>query len=370
VRIRFQKSQGCFLLLGLLILPAFGFAVQGLELVHADSLVLLNTDKGRVQNLYGNVQMIQDDAFLQCERAIFWEADDRAHLQDNVIIYDGKHTLWADQVDYEGITRIEKATGHVKVKTGDRLLFANRMVYNQETNVVQAQGDVRMEDWIKKVFLTGAFAVYNRAEDYGWIRGNPEMVMVDTTESDTLVIQGLKMEGWGKSQRVIVTDSVRIEKSNLFASCQKADYLADSSMLVLQIVPFVRQDRQEMTGDTIRINLEETRFSGGEILGHALVVSNDSTSNNWIAGRHISLEADGDTLRKVIVTGQAESRFYVEDDESDDTGLNTITGDRIEMHFDSSRVSWVQVQSDPGLCEGKYMPVVSDTLKTNPGSKQ
>lgn len=341
------------------------FADKGLELVHADSLVLLNTDNGRVQNLYGDVRMVQDSAYLKCEKAIFWEADDRAHLEDRVVIYDGKHTLWADQVDYEGATRVEKATGNVKVKTGNRVIYANRMVYNQETTVVQAQGDVRMEDWIQKAFLTGSFAEFTRDDDYGWIRGNPELVKVDTTESDTLIIRGDKMEGWGGTQRVIITDSVEIEKGNLFASCQKADYLADSSLLILQIVPFVRQDTQEMTGDTIRIELDETRFRGGEILGHALVVSNDSTGQNWMSGSHIQIEADGDTLRKVIVTGQAESKFYVDDDESDETGMNTITGDRIEMRFDSSRVSWVQVQSDPGLCEGRYEPVDPDSLQNN-----
>jgi lipopolysaccharide export system protein LptA len=366
VSLRIDKRHGCFLLFWLLVWSVCGFAVQGMKLVHADSLVILNTDAGRIQNLYGNVQMVQDDAFMQCEKAIFWEAENRAHLQDQVVINDGNHMLWADQVDYEGETRIEKATGHVKVKTGERLLYANRVVYSQETTVAQAQGDVRMEDWIRKAFLSGAFSEYHRADDYGWIKGNPELVIADSTESDTLIIRGLRMEGWGKSQRVVITDSVRIVKGGLYASCQRAEYLAEDSLLVLQMNPFVRQDQQEMTGDTILIRLEETRFRGGEIQGHARVVSNDSTSQNWMAGRHIAIEADGDTLRKVIVTGQAESRFYVEDDENKTTGLNTITGDRIEMRFDSSRVVWVQVQSDPGLCEGKYAPVDPDTLHKKP----
>ena len=102
----------------LLLTPALAvFADKGLELVHADSLVLLNTEDGRVQNLYGDVRMVQDSAYMKCEKAIFWEAEDRAHLEDQVVIYDGKHTLWADQVDYDGATRTEKATGLLQARS-------------------------------------------------------------------------------------------------------------------------------------------------------------------------------------------------------------------------------------------------------------
>lgn len=361
------KIAACCLLCLVLLSAPFTWAQEGLQLVHADSLVLLKTDKGSVQRLYGHVRMVQEDAYMRCGRAVFWQVQNRAHFEEDVVIFDGEHTLWADQVDYDGEAHTERATGNVKIRTGDRLLFANRVMYDQETLIARAQGDVRIEDWIQKAVLTGLFAEFDRSRDTGWIRGEPVLVMVDSTESDTLRIRGEKMEGWGETQRVQVTDSVRIEKGGLTATSQAADYWADSSLIVLTAGPFVSQEQREMTGDTIRIELAETRFRGGEILGRARVVSSDSTSRNWIAGRRIEIEADGDTLRKVIVTRQAESRFFVREEDGGETGLNTVTGDRIEMRFDSNRVSWVQVKSDPGLCTGRYEPVDPDTVNINPG---
>lgn len=345
--------------------------VDRLRLVQADSLAVETVGSRSIQKAYGHVEMVQGDAFMKCDRATNYQDENRALLQGQVILFDGKHKLWADEVLYEGKLQTETATGHVRLETDQRTLRADWIRYDRENSRALAKGDVHFDDMIQKAIVTGQVAEYDRKADYGWVEGDPVFTKIDTTAKDTLRVLGRKMEVWGEQKRVAVTDSVRILKGDVDGVCFFAEYLPDSSWLKLSGLPRLRQKDQEMTGDTILIRLKETKFAGGMIRGKAQVISHDSTSENTLQGRQIFIEADADTIRKVIVEGQAYSRFRVSntDDKKDEEGINTITGDRLEMTFEDNQVSWIRVESSPGLCEGTYTPVDMDTVKTGSGNR-
>ena len=355
-----------------LFVPAFllgGESNERLKLVYADSLSIETIESQQVQRAWGHVELVQGEAFMKCDLVVNYEKENRANLYGNVILYDGKHRLWADEVVYDGVLRTETATGNVLLISGDRTITGDWLMYDQEKMRAQARGSVHLDDTIEKAVLTGSFVDFDRKVDYGWIEGDPKLTQLDSLENDTLTVTGLKMEVWGSDQHIVVTDSVRILKGDMNGKCDYLEYWPDSSKLVLTGLPVLRQQDQEMTGDTIVIFLKDTRFAGGEIFGSARVVSIDSTSENTLEGKEIFIEAEGDSIREVIVEGQAKGHFFVADEEGgSDEGINSITGDRLVMRFEKNQVVWVRVESKPGQSEGSYIPVDSDTMKIGHGT--
>jgi len=325
----------------------------------ADSLVI-NTIGGQdIWEIWGHVHLAQGDAQLLCDRASWWQNDDRVILKGNVMIYDGKRTLLADRVDYDGKTRMERSSGNVSLQSGEKKLVARRLNYSRDKELASAYGDITITDLVERASIKGYEAIFDRALDYGMIQGNPQLTMEDTTSGENMVVHGVKIEAWGEDQRVVVTDSVRIEKGELRAVCQMAEYRANDDLLVLERTPTVWHRDQEMIGNRIDIQLDDLQFRGGVIQGEAEIISRDSTYEDLLKGQRITVEVDQDTIRKVVVDGQASSFYHIfEEGENEriEQGVNSVTGDRIILTFEGGRLERVKVESDPGQCMGTFTP--------------
>ncbi len=332
---------------------------ERLRLVHADSLVSISRDGEEIAELIGHVQLVQGTAYLRCQNARLWQNENRAILSGDVTIHDGKRTLWSDRVFYEGKSRTEEAVGRVILQSDQRRITARRLTYLQEQQQAKAHGDVVISDLVEMATLEGDSAFYDRSRDYGFVEGRPRLVKKDSVSEEQMIVQGLKIEAWGEDQRVVVTDSVRIEKGDLNASCRLAEYRTEEDVLILQEMPFVWHRDQHMRGDRIDILLDELDFKGSVIQGNAEIISKDSTYEDILKGRQITIEASRDTIRKVVIEGQASSVYHVFDEEQEERqeqGINTVTGDRLILTFDGDRLDRVNVESTPAQSTGTYRP--------------
>ena len=337
------------------------FTQERLKLVSADSLVSETVDHQDIWTLWGHVRLTQEEAFIECGWARWWEKEDRALLRDHVMIFDGKRTLKADQVDYRGQERIESASGHVSLESGQRLLTAEFIDYNQNQERAYAKEDVVITDLVEKVTLKGNRAEYDRQLDYSFVEGSPQLIGVDSTSKEEIVVTGFKMEAWGKEQRVLVSDSVQIQKGDLNAICQNADYRSNADLLMMTGVPILYYQKQEMRGDTIHVQFDDFRFQGGTIQGNAEIVSLDSLFKDVLKGERMTIVATDDTIRSVVVEDQASSVYHVFDEQERYQGMNSVTGDRIILTLSDGNIEKIYVESNPGQCTGTYTPEKSDT---------
>ncbi len=340
-------------------LPAFslsGSEPERLRLVYADSLVGIADRGGTAKKLSGHVRLVQGEAFLDCHEAIWHEAENQVALLGNVMVHDGKRTLRADRVDVDAERKIETAFGNAVLETGKRVLTAQRMTYLQDEEKAFASGRVRIEDLIEKAVLLGERLMYDRKSDYCRVEGGPVLAKTDTATHQTWTLSGKTMEAWGKTQRALVTDSVALARGDLTGEGQKAEFFSDPSRIVLTLSPVVRQASRTMRGDSITVRLRESRFTGATVSGGAEIITGDSTGSDVLKGEIITMEAENDTLRRVLVEKRAESVYRVFDEKGNKQGVNAVTGDQIEIWFDQDKVARVTVASRPGLCTGNYTP--------------
>jgi lipopolysaccharide export system protein LptA len=356
-RNRNRNFQSLFLVFALMSTITFSASEERVRLVSADRIESAKDNGILVRRLIGNVRMVQGEAFMDCTEAFWYESRDQMRLLHNVKIFDGKRTLWADEVLYDGRSRMEQATGHAKVESGAKTVTADRIMYWQEAEQVNAWGHVAVRDTIERLLLESDEASYDRKRDYCLAEGNPRAVKFDTSAAKKdWRICGRKMETWGVEKRALITDSVSIEQEDMKAVSRLADYLSGKDLLILRCSPKVFQPNREILGDSMAIKLKGNRFQGGRVFGKAQIISSDSTGQDELKGERITIEARGDTLDRVVVEEQAESFFRVLDKDNIKQGVNTVTGDQIELVFDGDKLKQVEVMSRPGLCTGEYKP--------------
>jgi len=333
-------------------------STERIRLVSADSLVSLTRGKETITILTGNVKLIQGEALITCNNAWFNDRKQTAELRNNVTIFDGKRTLKADYVFYDGIKHVETAKGNAELLMGNKKLRTPYLTYNQKDKVVSVYNTVIIEDFIEGITLKGKHGKYYGEKKYSRLWGGVDVVKTDSASGDTILIKGERAEAWEDKKQVVISDSVTIIRKNLSAVCGSAYYTEEPPSLRLYEKPVVWVENQCLKGEEILLRLKGLSFQGGVIIGSAEITVEDSLSakDDFMSGDTIYIEAANDTIRKVDVRNQAVSIYHVTDEEGE-PGVNNVSGDRIELYFDSKqKLERVLILSSPGVCTGKYTP--------------
>ncbi len=352
-----MHKSGLFCLLW--TVPLFGQpnpSAERLRLVYADSLIGMVIQGKPANKLSGNVRMVQGTAFLTCKEAVWYEKENRITLLQDVVVHDGKRTLRADRVDYDGEKKVEEASGNAVLENDRRKIIARVLTYLQSEERVFAQGAARAEDLMEKAMLEGDRMMYDRRKDYCLVEQGPSLVKTDTLSHKTWTITGKTMQVWGGEQRALVSDSVVIHQEDLKGICRKAEYFSKPERIVLTGTPVVWQKSRKMQGDSMIVRLNGTRFEGAVLYGRARIASTDSTGENLLKGETITIESAGDTLRHITVEGRAESLLHVSNEKGVKQGINSTSGDRMDLFFEKEALKKATVVSHPGLSEGTYSP--------------
>ncbi|MBN1895419.1 hypothetical protein JW906_13040 [bacterium] len=339
---------------------------EPLRLLRADRLVGTSPGEARQLKLSGNVVFKQGETDLLCDEATHFEDRQWAELRGRVHIRDGEHTLQADTVLIDTRERKETALGNVELETKGRKITSRFLSYSQRSKIVQARKNVVLEDFIRKARLTSGSLTYNRIQDYARAEENPSLAVADTADREELILTGRVMEGWGESQKVLVTDSVRVRKGEVRAEAGLLEYTADDRRLLLKIRPVIHEKKQILRGDTVEFFLVNDEFDRGSLRGNASMSQKDSLTEDILKGNLIFLTTEPDSMRRVVVQGRAESVYHSEEEEGG-KGKNQLSGDRLTLLFRAGEIQWIQVESNPGLCAGTFTPEGGDGKSgTNP----
>jgi lipopolysaccharide export system protein LptA len=343
------------LILSMVALPCISGSGR-LELIQAGQGELIKINNREIRKLTGNVFFRQGDAYLRCYEALFEMSRDRVTLINQVEVFDGKHRLFADRIIYDGIGKTEKAYGHVQLEQEGRFLTADSVFYQQENQQAHAFGEARLRDLLEKAVLSSDMIYFDRIADYGIAYGNPEIIRIDKTHGDSLVIRGITMEGWGESGIAIVRDSVHIRQDDMSAFSSRAVYNSRNEILMLYGFPHMIEKQRVCSGDSIMVRLRQSEFDGGVIYGHAVIHTLDNLYQDSLKGRLMTIQVESDTNRVVIVEKEAENTYHIFNDNEKYEGVNMIDGDRIVLEFKGDKLTYVRVESDPAESRGTFVP--------------
>jgi lipopolysaccharide assembly outer membrane protein LptD (OstA) len=330
-------------------------AASRLELVNAVKGELIQENGREIRKLEGNVHLRQGDAYLYCDLAYFDMTANRVILLHHVEIYDGEHRLKADTVIYNGNQRIESAFGHVQLFQENQTLESDTLLYSQISREVHATGRVNLADFLESAVLSGNEIQYEQNRKMGIASGNPQLIRLDSTGHDSLIIRSRLMQVWGEQQIAVATEKVSIQRGEWRASCDLAKFHSREQCLVLYDNPEIFEGNRHIQGDSIKIFLVESELDSGAVYGHASIRSENRTFEDQLKGKEITL-ASADSNRVVIVNGEAESSYHVFNDKDEWEGLNRINGDRITLKFSGDELIFVDVQSHPGESQGEFIP--------------
>ncbi|MDD5087414.1 MAG: OstA-like protein [bacterium] len=325
--------------------------------IRAKSLVVTEQDGVVCRELRGSVIMTKDSLNLTCENALQYPDSGLTTFLGNVEIRDPYRVLLADRVIYNEITEEIDATQRVRIYQSDTLsATAKRARYREQSAQAYLFDDVRIRERNRRLLLTGQIGYLDHDRRYGRMTGNPVLTETDSLLRTLTVVSADTIETFADRKLVRASGHVRVERDSLVASGESLDYFTDMRAAILVGSPEAERGDSRTEGDTLKLYFEEEKLAHVEIIGHAITTSPADSGFaeplNRMEGQRMTLWMTDGAVTESLIEDNAIATYYVRD-QGQKTGLNVTSGDRLYIYFDDRKMSRIRVE---GGTQGTYTP--------------
>ncbi|GAA5221070.1 hypothetical protein GCM10025777_17000 [Membranihabitans marinus] len=305
----------------------------------------------------GKAYISKEDKKARAHRIVYDEEKGQLNLYGNARVTGDDIQAQGEELIYSTVTNSVNAVGRSKIQRPEFNLTSDLLKYSDEEKYGRAKGNVIWEDssGLKRIFTDSL--EYTDKDQYAraigieqrplfqWIGDSGDtMYMI----SDTLITSQSVDEKLVDSTETVVRDTfqnfkayydVAILRDGVRGRADSIAFNEKDSLITLFGNPVMWMDTTQLYGDTIFITMEGGEIDKVLIKGNAFVITSpDSIYFNQITGRTIIADfLDGELVYTEVV-GNAESIYFILDEELAYIGMNKIICSRIEMTFEESNV--------------------------------
>jgi lipopolysaccharide export system protein LptA len=213
--------------------------------------------------------------------------------------------------------------------------------YTAKSNVVMTSKEENMT-------IYGDDGFYNKKTGVAKVYGHAWLAKVGD-DGDTLFLTAdtlVSIENNNPSKkRMLAYSNVKIFKSNLQGLADSLAYFSSDSILYFYENPVLWTTENQMTADTIRVELKNQNVDKVYMMSNSFVVAQDSLTNfNQMKGKRMTAYFANKTIHHVDVDGNGESIYYALQEEEKDldslllqivyvSGMNKMICSNMKVNF-------------------------------------
>jgi lipopolysaccharide export system protein LptA len=310
--------------------------------------------------LYGNVKVVRDSVTIHSKEGVYYAERRMMEGKNGVQLERGKTLLTALNGEYFVDEKRSHFSGNVVLVDTSTSITCNEMHYFEAETRSVAIGNVHVFENVNAVNIYGDSLVHIEQQNLTLVYKQPRMVKIDTSAGgtiDTMVVISRVMQSFkDTTDRFVAIDSVRMVKGDMSASCNKATYFVANDIIAMQSHPIIWSGGNQITGDSIRVQMEDNKLKSLWVKLRAMAISRVDTALpnrfNQLTGRELTMYFRANKLEQVDVRKNATSLYYLFDNQ-EPNGVNKSSGDRIFIDFINDEVDRIKIV---GGVQGQYFP--------------
>lgn len=252
----------------------------------------------------------------------------------------------------------EKAAFSVNalLMTKQQKLTGDSLFYDRNAKIGKAWRNVRLIDTSQKSIIYGNYIEYHEKKSEAWV--TKKALYARVLEQDTLYIAADTLyhrDIDSVDNFLNAYHNVKIFKKDLQAICDSAVLNTKDSLMQMYRNPILWSSKSQASGKLIKVNIGRNTIYGFRIEGNSFLIQQSDTVNrfNQLIGKSIEGFIIRDTVRKMIVSGNAEIYYYPKN-KTKEMGLNKTTSTEIFLWFKNDEIDRVTLKP---LTEGVIDPI-------------
>lgn len=289
-------------------------------LINADEIRFSETINPDAQLLVGNVIFRHDSMYMYCDSALFFQKVNSFNAYNNVRTEQGDTLfMFGDSLLYDGMTRMARLRGEVRLENRDMILLSDSMNYDRNIDLGYFFNGGTLLDVDNT--LTSEYGEYSPASGVASFSDNVRLESQDyTMTTDTLVY-----DVDANVARFVCPTEIVSAESSILTHRGWLETGSHNSVLLDRSVVLYSEGEQQMTGDSIVYNDKD-----GLVWCYGNVVVNDYEDKVDMLGEYLFFDRQRDSA---VVTGHAYAVEYSE-------------GDTLFLHADTFKLRSIRDEND------------------------
>lgn len=342
--------------------------------------------EGEIAHYFNKGKLIDTTNVLTSEIGYYFAKDEFAQFYKNVVLTSPDFVLKTDTLRYNTLTKVAYTYGptqitsddgtvlHAKggefrtvvdesdfvkgsIETQDYYLEGDELYFDDGEKYYKAVFNVKMTAKDEDVIITGDEGYYDRRNGISKVYGRPLMKRI--LEADTLYLAAdtlVAIESkYDSAKRILAYKNVKIYKEGLQGIADSMAYFNEDSVIFFYGDPVMWNNQNQITADTINLEISEDEMKRMNLRSDAFLVSEDSIENyNQIKGRNMIAHFVDNQIGRINVNGNGEILYFaLEEGDSVLMGMNKIFCASMQIRFKEQKLSSFSVYTNP---EAQFIP--------------
>ena len=272
--------------------------------IFADTLKY-NT-QSKIADILGPSSIVSDSGYIHTTRGWYNTISDDSQLLDRSIVFSSN---------------------------GDKTLTGDTIYYNRANGLGTVHGNMHLQDTAKKVILQGNYGYYNEKTEYAL--ATDSAFAIEYSQSDSLFLHGdtLTMLTDSIYREVKAFHNVRFFRNDLQGVCDSMEFISKDSILYMFVEPIIWSENNQIIGEEMNIYLNDSTIDRVHVKNYAFSIQDRQKDDqyNQLKGRNMNAHFKDGEIRYILVEGDAESLYYLEEDDGTIIGLNKTQSAYLSM---------------------------------------
>lgn len=320
---------------------------------------------------------IVDTANILTSRKGYYYTDlQQAYFRDSVVLVNDNYTMQSDTLKYNTDTEVAWFLGPTIIVSDENLIYCENgwydtkndksqfrqnaymitkeqklsgdsLYYDRQLEYGEARSNVALKDTVQDIVIYGQYAEFRKKAGYSFVTDSAVAVMIDKKDSlflhsDTLWIL---FDTAQNAEYMLGYHHTRFFRNDLQGMCDSLVYNFLDSTIFLYKSPVLWSGKNQLTADSIHLAISNKQMDTLALIHSCFIISMDDTIHkntfNQVKGKTMTGYFENNNLIGIRVYGNAESIFFVREDNGDLIGINKTTSNNMNIYLSENEVRMI-----------------------------
>jgi lipopolysaccharide export system protein LptA len=285
------------------------------------------------------VRLVNPEYIILCDTLIYNTQSKNARFFGPTTIEGKDGFIYCENGQYNTLSGKARFSRNAYIINSEYYLSADSLVYGGKEGIDTALSNVVLIDSINRLVINGNRGIYDRNASVAAVSGNALASVSMDDDSLHIGAETLKSIGDSSGKKSLYAYyRVKIFKTDIQGACDSLHYSQADSIIHLLTEPVLwSSEKQQLTADTIRIQLANSKPAQAFLIQSAMITEHvDSLLYNQLGGNMLTCWFENSRLRRAFVEGNAENIYFQQDDTLTVSSMNYIVCSDIHILLDSN----------------------------------
>ena len=281
--------------------------------------------KSKVFYFKKNVTLTNPDQVTHADTLIYNTVSKTAYFRGPTLIEGNKSVVRCTDGWYNTQSNRVIMRKHPEISGSEQQLSADSIHYNNHTGFGRAFGNICVLDTLHSLLIKGNVAELWNNQGVTFVTDSAVAITYDEQDSmflhaDTLWVY---FDRKHRAKKMQAYHAVRFYRTDLQGKCDSLAYAVSDSVIRLYHYPVLWTGKNQLTADSVFLAIHNNQMDSLILFNTAFIISCDSADHfNQITGRNMVGFFHRNQLYKLKVDGNAQSVYWVRDDQKRLIGIN------------------------------------------------